>query len=49
MIQKIIEEEDQITNFEVSTRAEVHFTGKENIEGYVALVNMFLRTMLSTF
>jgi hypothetical protein len=26
----------------------VHFTGKENIDGYVSLVNMFLRTMLTT-
>lgn len=48
-ILQIIEAEDQITNFEASTKAEVHFTGKENIEGYVSLVNMFLRTMLTTF
>jgi len=40
--------QDDISNFEVSTSAEVHFTGKENIEGFVSLVNLFLRTMLST-
>jgi len=40
--------DDDINSFEVSTRAEVHFTGKENIEGYASLVNMFLRSMLMT-
>ena len=47
-LKSIIEAEDQITNFESSTRAEVHFNGKENIDGFVSLVNMFLRAMLMT-
>lgn len=47
-VKKILEAEDQITSFEVTTRAEVHYNGKENIEGYASLVNMFLRTMLMT-
>lgn len=47
-VRQIIETEDKIANLEISTRAEVHFTGKENIEGFVSLVNMFIRTMLIT-
>lgn len=47
-IREIIENDDEISNFEISTRAEVHYTGKENIEGYASLVNMFLRSMLMT-
>jgi hypothetical protein len=27
------------------TREEVYFTGKENIEGYACLVNIFLKTL----
>jgi hypothetical protein len=37
-------EEELSANF--TTRAEVHFTGKENIEGYASLVLIFLKTML---
>ena len=33
-------------NFEAATRAEVHYTGKEAIEGFAALVNAFLKTMM---
>lgn len=39
-------EEELCTNF--TTRAEVHFTGKENIEGFASLVLIFLRSMLMT-
>ena len=35
-------------NFEISTRAEIHYNSKENMEGFVSLVNMFLRTMHMT-
>ena len=47
-VKEILLKDDEITNFEISTRAEVHYTGKENIEGYASLVNMFLRSMLIT-
>ena len=47
-INKIIEQDDEIENFEVATRTEVHFTGKEAIEGFAALVNTFLKTMIFT-
>ena len=47
-IREIIAEDDDITNFDISTRAEIHFNGKENIEGFVSLVNMFLRSMHMT-
>lgn len=47
-VREILKKDDDITNFEVSTRAEVHYTGKENIEGFASLVNMFLRSMLMT-
>jgi len=39
-------EEELYANF--TTRAEVHFTGKENIEGFASLVLIFLRSMLMT-
>lgn len=29
----------------IATRSEVHYTGKENIEGFASLVNMFMRSM----
>ena len=45
-IREILEVDDEITNFEISTRAEIHWTGKEAIEGYASLVNMFLRSMV---
>ena len=45
-IREIIEKDDEMTNFEISTRAEIHWTGKEAIEGYASLVNMFLRSMV---
>ena len=38
-------DEDAIKNFVIATRSEVHFTGKENIEGFASLVNMFMRSM----
>jgi hypothetical protein len=47
-INEIIANDDEITNFEISTRAEIFYTGKENIEGYASLVNIFLRSMLIT-
>lgn len=47
-IKEIIKQEEQINGFHLVTRAEIHFTGKENMEGFVALVNMFIRTMLLT-
>ena len=47
-VNNIINDDIDVQNFEVSTKAEVHYNGKENIEGYAALVNMFLRTMLMT-
>lgn len=33
---------------EIISREEVYFTGKENIEGYACLVNMFLKSLLSS-
>ena len=47
-VNNIINDDLDVQNFEISTKAEVHYNGKENIEGYAALVNMFLRTMLMT-
>merc|ERR1711934_1160534 len=41
----LINDEDNITSFETFTKAEIAFCGKENIEGYASLVNMFLRAM----
>jgi len=41
----LINDEDNITSFETFTKAEIAFCGKENIEGYASLVNMFLRSM----
>ena len=38
-------DEDAIKNFVIATRSEVHYTGKENIEGFASLVNMFMRSM----
>lgn len=35
-------------NFEITTGAEIHYNGKENIEGYASLVNIFLRSMMMT-
>ena len=32
---------------EVITRQEVYFTGKENIEGFACLVNVFLRDLVN--
>jgi len=39
--------EENIRNFVVSTRAEVQYTGRENIEGFATLVNIFLCSMLT--
>jgi len=47
-VNKIIEQDDEIENFEAATRAEVHYTGKEAIEGFAALVNSFLKSMIFT-
>jgi len=41
----LFKDEDNITSFETITKAEIAFCGKENIEGYASLVNMFLRAM----
>ena len=38
-------DKESILNFVVASRAEVHFTGKENIEGFASLVNLFMRSM----
>lgn len=40
--------DELITNFEISSTAEVHYNGKENIEGYASLLIIFLRSMLLT-
>lgn len=48
LIKDILANQDDITNFEVSTSAEIHYTGKENIAGFASLVNIFLRSMLMT-
>ena len=45
---ELIKAKEEIENFEISTRAEIHFSGQENVEGFASLVNMFLRTMLMT-
>ena len=37
-----------ITSFEISSTAEVHYNGKENIEGFASLLIIFLRSMLLT-
>jgi hypothetical protein len=47
-IQEILASQDEITNFEVSTSAEIHYNGKENISGFTSLLNIFLRSMLMT-
>ena len=39
------QDEEAITNFVIAIRSEVHFTGKENIEGFASLVNLFMRSM----
>lgn len=38
-------DEEAINNFVIATRAEVHYNGKENIEGFASLVNMFMRSL----
>ena len=48
VVKEILSNLDDITNFEVSTSAEIHYTGKENIVGFASLVNIFLRSMLMT-
>jgi hypothetical protein len=48
LIKEILTSEEGIMNFEISTGAEIHYNGKENIEGYASLVNIFLRTMMMT-
>mmetsp|Transcript_34712 Transcript_34712/g.53271 ORF Transcript_34712/g.53271 Transcript_34712/m.53271 type:complete len:118 (+) Transcript_34712:580-933(+) len=45
-LKDVIHTQDEISNFEISTRAEIHFTGSENIEGFASLVNHFLRAMV---
>lgn len=37
-----------LSKYEVATRAEVQYTVRENIEGYVTLVNIFLPSMCTT-
>lgn len=48
VIKELLTVQEDITNFEVSTSAEIHYTGKENIAGFASLVNIFLRSMLMT-
>jgi hypothetical protein len=48
VIKELLANQEDITNFEVSTSAEIHYTGKENIAGFASLVNIFLRSMLMT-
>ena len=38
-------DEEALENFMIATRSEIHYAGKENIEGFAALVNMFMRSM----
>lgn len=40
------DQEKKRANYEMITREEVYFTGKENIEGYACLVNIFLKSLL---
>jgi hypothetical protein len=42
----LLKDEEAIKNFEIAIRSEVHFTGKENIEGFASLVNLFMRSMI---
>mmetsp|Transcript_9279 Transcript_9279/g.15610 ORF Transcript_9279/g.15610 Transcript_9279/m.15610 type:complete len:165 (+) Transcript_9279:498-992(+) len=44
----VLKKEDELANFELITSVEVHYNGKENIEGYASLVNLFLRSMMMT-
>ena len=37
-----------LSHLEIITREEVYFTGKENIEGYACLVNVFLKSLLNS-
>ena len=48
ILKEILESEDGNHSYEISTGAEIHYTGKENIEGYASLVNIFMRTMMMT-
>ncbi len=48
IIREYLASDEIITNFEISTTAEVHYNGKENIDGYTSLLNIFLRSMLIT-
>ena len=48
VVKDILTSEEGIINFEISTGAEIHYNGKENIEGYASLVNSFLRSMMMT-
>ena len=48
VVKEILTSEEGIINFEISTGAEIHYNGKENIEGYASLVNSFLRSMMMT-
>lgn len=41
----LVNDNEHLLSFESLTKAEVSFAGKENIEGYASLVNMFLRSM----
>ena len=47
-VQELLQSEEDIKNFQVITHSEVHYTGKENIEGFASLVSMFMRSMLIT-
>lgn len=47
-VKQIIESEDRVKDLELCTNAEVLFTGKETMEGFVSLVNMFISAMVIT-
>ena len=45
MKELILNDEVDMQKFETFTKGELSFCGRENIEGYAALVNLFLRSM----
>lgn len=47
-LMEVIQAQEEISSFEISTRAEIHFTGQENVQAFASLVNIFLRAMLMT-
>jgi hypothetical protein len=45
-VQEILMNDSENNKFDVPSKAEVHYTGKENIEVFASLFNIFLRSML---